>query len=527
MLDRRTMLKMIGVASSAAALPALAESTAPAKPKKPNILVIVTDDQGYADLSAYAHHAKDIKTPHMDRIAKGGVALMNGYVSAPVCSPSRAGWNTGRYQQRWDPAASWGPGLPVNVPTVAQYLKKAGYVCGKVGKSDYGKGYHSTTSHENPMNHGYDEFLGFSSHAHDFFVLDEETEKKAPDPRGKSAAMGRLLKNKGWASFKDGYTTNIFTDFAIDFLKRHKDGEKPMYLTLSYSAVHHLIHEVPDKYLKKHGVKKIPNYDPAKNGRYGAYYNKYNQLGAINDKDMRGYYLANLNCLDDNIGRLLDAMTKMGLDENTLVIFFADNGGSPLTGACNRPLRGSKYVMFEGGLRVPMMMRFPGTFKPGTVCKEIVSTLDVLPTCLSVAGIKAPEDAILDGHNMLDVVAGKAKSPWAEKPMFWKFGGDRAVRMGDWKLVRGKNSNGRTATSQILSGPHTKGEWMLFNIKDDQAEQNNIASAHPDVVARLSDLWKGWDMNVCARRKSGPAKPKKEKVKKKDKKKNKQAPATH
>ncbi len=512
MLNRRTLLKMIGVASSVAAAPALAQGSA-AKAKKPNIVVIVTDDQGYADLSAYAHHAKDIATPNMDRIAKGGVALMNGYVSAPVCSPSRAGWNTGRYQQRWDPAASWGPGLPENVPTVAQYLKKAGYVCAKVGKSDYGKGYHSTTAHENPMNHGYDEFLGFSSHAHDFFVLSEEAEKKAPDPRGNSAAMGRLLKNKGWASFKDGYTTNIFTDFAIDFLKRHKGSENPMYLTLSYNSVHHLVHEVPDKYLKKFGVKKIPNYVPAKGNRYGAYYRRYSSLGAITDKEMRGYYLANLNCLDDNIGRLLDAMTKMGLDENTLVIFFADNGGSPLTGACNRPLRGSKYVMFEGGLRVPMMMRFPGKFKAGTKCDEVISTLDVLPTCLSVAGITPPKDAIFDGHNVLDVVAGKAKSPWTDKPMFWKFGGDKAVRLGEWKLVQGKNSNGRKATSQILSGPHTPKQWMLFNIKADQAEQNNVASAHPAIVKKLSEMWMHWNTTVCAKRTARPKKPKGKKPK--------------
>ena len=330
-----------------------------------------------------------------------------------------------------------------------------------------------------------------------------------------------MLKNKGWASFKGRYTTNLFTDWGIDFLERHKDSDKPMFLTVSYNSVHHLIHEVPDKYLRKYGVKTIPNYDPAKDGSYRSYYNKHSKLGAITDKEMRGYYLANLNCLDDNIGRLLDAMTKMGLDDNTLLVFFADNGGSPLTGACNRPLRGSKYTMFEGGLRVPMMMRFPGKIKPGAICEEIVSTLDVLPTCLSVAGAQVSKDAILDGHDVLDVVAGKVKSPWTEKPLFWKFGGDcRSVRLGEWKLVQTKKIRGYELTSPFLSGPNTEDKWMLFNIKTDQAEQNNVASSHPEIVEKLSTMWTQWNTTICAKGNLGvpkSKKPKNTKVKKSSK----------
>jgi arylsulfatase A-like enzyme len=164
-----TMLCIVTITS----LPAIA--FAKGENVRPNILIIVTDDQGYGDLSAFDHHASDIQTPNMDRIAEAGVLCGQAYVSAPVCSPSRAGWITGRYQQRWDPRAGWGPGVPENYKTLPEYLKQAGYVTGKVGKSDFGKGYYKTESRSFPVNHGYDEFLGFTGHGHDFFLMDEAT----------------------------------------------------------------------------------------------------------------------------------------------------------------------------------------------------------------------------------------------------------------------------------------------------------------------------------------------------------------
>lgn len=304
---------------------------------RPNILAIVTDDQGYADLSAYRHAAADISTPNMDRIAAGGVLFTRGYVAAPVCSPSRAGWNTGCYSQRWDPQPGWNPGLPDDVKTLAEYLKSAGYVTGKVGKNDFGRGYNRQDVREYPLNHGYDEFFGFSSHAHDYYLLSEEAERKTPDRGGRHATgVGALFENRGRKSLESGYATEIFTDWAIRFLEKHR--AEPFLLHVSYNSVHHLIHEVPAKYLRKFGVKPIPNYDPATMGKYFDYYEKYAQLGAINDEEMRKYYLANLNCLDDNIGRLLNALERQGLARNTLVIFSADNGGAPeaagTTGPC-------------------------------------------------------------------------------------------------------------------------------------------------------------------------------------------------
>jgi arylsulfatase A-like enzyme len=455
---------------------------------QPNILIIVTDDQGYADLSAYDHSADDIETPGMDRIAEEGILFTQAYVTAPVCSPSRAGWNTGCYQQRWNPEAGWDPGLPENVRHIAEYLRAAGYATGKVGKNDYGTGYHSTEPREYPLNHGFDEFLGFSSHAHDYFLLSEGIEKRTPDPYGHSAALGTLFLNNERVSYQGGYTTEIFTDWAVDFLRRYQ--EKPFFLTVSYNSVHHLIHEVPDRYLRKFDAKPITNYEPETMGTYSDYYNKYNQLGAIDDENMRRYYLANLNCLDDNVGRLLDSMDQLGLSDNTLVILFSDNGGSPLTAADNRPLRGAKYLLWEGGIRVPFIMRWPDRLPKGRIYPHRTSTLDIVPTCLEAADAEIPK--AFDGESMLEGVQQGTPAPFADRPIFWQFQKQFAVRDGDWKLVKANDSPGRQPTNRFLGGPASGDEPCLFNLKDDLSEQRDVCSKYPAVAQRLEGLYKEW-----------------------------------
>lgn len=466
----------------------LPESEVEQSLERPNILIIVTDDQGYADLSAYDHSAEDIKTPGMDRIAEDGILFTQAYVTAPVCSPSRAGWNTGRYQQRWDARAGWSPGLPEDVDTIAEYLRAAGYVTGKVGKNDYGTGYHSLDPREYPLNHGFDEFLGFSSHAHDYFLLSQEIERRTPDPYGHSAALGTLLCNRTRVSYTEGYTTEIFTDWAINFLNRHQ--EEPFFLTVSYNSVHHLIHEVPDPYLRKFDAKPIPNYDPETMGKYAAYYGKYNQLGVIGDEAMRRYYLANLNCLDDNVGRLLDTLDQLDLCDNTLLILFSDNGGSPLTAADNRPLRGSKYLLWEGGIRVPFIVRWPKRLPKGETYHHRVSTLDIVPTCLEAAGAVVPGG--LDGAGMLGAIGQGIPAPSADEPMFWRFQNQYAVRNRDWKLVKSNDTTDRQPSSRFLDGPASGDTPQLFNLEDDASEQHNLYGNHPDVVQQLEELYRRW-----------------------------------
>jgi len=490
-MKRRTFLKTMAAGVVAAPLAA----GAAAERSRPNILVIVTDDQGYADLSAYPHAAEDVRTPHMDRLAAEGVLLTHAYVSAPVCSPSRAGWNTGLYQQRWG-HWRWGAPLPAAARTLAEYLKAAGYVTGKVGKSDFGAHYHRQNVREYPLNHGYDEFLGFSSHAHDYWLLSEAVEKRTPDPHGSSAALGPLFENRGRREYDAGYLTTIFTDAAVDFMKRHRGDT--FFLTVAYNSVHHLIHEVPEPYLRRFGVAPIPNYDPATMGRYARYYHRYTRLGPISDDQMRRYYLANLACLDDHVGRLLQAVDALGLADDTLVFFFADNGGSPLTGANNRPLRGSKYILFEGGIRVPFVVRWPGRLPGGTTYPHRVSTLDILPTCLEAAGVDVPADVPLDGASMLGALGTGEPAPSSGRPMFWHFGEHWAVRDGDWKLVRTSDYTSRKPTSQIRQGPKKGMATRLFNLKDDPAEQRDVSGANPEAVRRLTDLYRAWKKEIGA-----------------------------
>lgn len=476
-------------------------------PPQPNVIILVTDDQGYADLSAYTHSAADISTPSLDRIAAGGVLITNGYITAPVCSPSRAGWATGRHQQEWDPSASWSPGLPSNVTHVAAAMKAAGYITGMVGKNDYGDYANKLTQHENPANHGYDTFLGFTAHAHDFWLHSQATADATPDPDGHSAHLGPLLFHNFLAtpqvppttvSMSDGlYLTDIITDRAIGFLDSQAATPEPFLLTVCYNSVHHLIHEVPQSYLDAEGLTAIDNYDPHTNtaanpDTYAEYYNLYNDPNPISDGDMRKYYRANLACLDDNVGRLLDRLDTLGIADDTMIIFFGDNGGSPLTGANNTPLAGSKYNLFEGGIRVPFMVRWPGRFPAGTTYHHPVSALDVMPTCLDVAD--APAVPNLRGHSLVTPLRTGDPVVPGERAMFWKWQSTNwAVRKGDWKLVKsGKGVS--VPTSQIRFNEAVIGTIALFNLATDPGETTDLSGdpAQAARVAELQSLYKSW-----------------------------------
>ncbi len=446
-------------------------------PDRPNILVIVTDDQGYADLGAFPHSVEDVVTPNMDRLAAGGILFSQAYVTAPVCSPSRAGWNTGRYQQRWG-GWHWEAGLPPEESTLAEYLKAENYVTGKFGKSDFGVGYHSHTAREYPLNHGFDEFLGFSSHAHDYFLLSEEIERRTPDPAGDSAALGPLLHNQTRKSYEEGYTTEIFTDEAVAFIDRN--ASEDFFVTVSYNSVHNLIHEVPERFLKKHGVDPLPNYDPSM-GTYQDYYRDSIHPNRVPVEDRRKYYLANLECMDENVGRLLDTLDRLNIAENTLVILFGDNGGAQNTGSRNLPLKGTKHTLYEGGIRVPYVLRWPSRFGGGQTFPHLVSTLDILPTCLDA--INVSPDLEPDGRSLLKVIS--TSTPLHEEPLFWAWGDQYAVRDGDWKLVKGElfRQDLRTRDPQ---------EVALFNIREDIGEENDLSGTETETFGRLQSLFENW-----------------------------------
>lgn len=450
-------------------------------PDTPNILIIIVDDMGYADLSAFAHAAPDITTPQMDRLATDGTLFTRAYVTAPVCSPSRAGWNYGRCQWRWG-GTGWGPGVSPDLKHLARYLKEAGYVTGKVGKNDYGTYNNSAAL---PLNHGYDEFLGFNRHAHDFWLHSQETYHATPDPDGSSAHLGPMIHNGGKKPYPDGtHATDIFTDEAIDFMTRHQG--KRFFLTLSYNAVHHLVHEAPNDYLAAEGVAPIPDYNPYSGQKYSAYYNRYNNVNPISSYDMRRYYRASLRKLDDGIGQVLDALDRLQLTENTLIFFFGDNGGSPRTGANNAPLTGGKYALHEGGLRVPFMMRWPGQVPVGRVSDYPISTLDIVPTCLAAAGV-TPEPNTLEGFDLLPALDANEPAGGAERAFVFKWQKTFAIIQGDWKLT--DVGNNKSAMHTYIAPTYTTVKKRLFNLKDDLRESVDLIQVHPEKAATLQQLY--------------------------------------
>src|SRR5882724_11697604 len=369
---------------------------------KPNVLVIVADDLGYGDIGV--HGGKDVPTPHIDALAASGVRCTNGYVSAPYCSPSRAGFLTGRYQTRF--GHEFNPhvgkegklGLPLDQRTIADRLRGAGYATGLVGKWHQGfdRAHH-------PQSRGFDDYFGFLVGGHNYLL-----HKDAEAEFGSAYSKNMIYRNRQVQKL-DGYTTDLFTDEALAFMQRHKD--KPWFLSLAYNAVH-----TPLEVLEKYG-NRVPK--------------------SVTDRERRGY-LSLLIGLDDAVGRVTAQLRKTGKDKDTLIFFFSDNGGSgrkpflAYNTGINTPLRGDKGQTLEGGIRVPYFVSWPDKLPAGKVYDLPVTALDILPTACAIAGAKV--DADLDGVNLLPFLIGE-NSQTPHESLFWRFGPQKAMRKGQWKLV--------------------------------------------------------------------------------------------
>ncbi|MCC6418617.1 MAG: sulfatase-like hydrolase/transferase [Gemmataceae bacterium] len=426
-----------------------AHASGDSRPARPNILLIVADDLGYADLGI--HGGKAAPTPHLDKLARAGVRCTSGYVSAPYCSPSRAGLLTGRYQTRFGHEFNphVGPaerlGLPLEQRTLADLLRAAGYATGLVGKWHLGfsKAHH-------PQSRGFDEFFGFLVGAHNFIL------RKDAEPKFASAMSRNLIYRGREIQHMDGFTTEVFTNEAIGFMKRHRD--RPWFLYLSYNAVHTPLEITPAM------KDRIPAdvKDPARRG-----------------------YLALLLGLDDAIGRLVSHLREAGVDRDTLVIFVSDNGGSGLapflaynTGN-NWPLRGNKGQTLEGGIRVPFVLVWSGKLPAGKTYDHPVITLDLLPTACAVAGAKTPANA--DGVNLVPYLLGTNKAV-PHDALYWRFGPQKAVRKGDWALVDWRDFEKKTSSG-----------WQLFDLAKDIGQQHDVAAQHPAVAAGLRAAWERWN----------------------------------
>jgi arylsulfatase A-like enzyme len=433
--------------------PVHADNGADTKRPRPNILVIVADDLGYGDIGV--HGGRDLPTPNIDALAARGVRCTDGYVSAPYCSPSRAGFLTGRYQTRFghefnphqgDPNKL---GLPLDQKTIADRLRTAGYATGLVGKWHQG---FSPAFH--PQARGFEDYFGFLVGAHNYLL-----HKDADGQFGSAYSYDMIYRGRDRQKL-DGYTTDLFTDEAIAFMDRHRG--KPWFLYLAYNAVH-----TPLEVLAKYGAR-VPS--------------------SIADSDRRGY-LSLLAGLDDAIGRVTEHLHKTGRDKNTLIFFFSDNGGSgrkpflAYNAAVNTPLRGDKGQTLEGGIRVPFFVSWPGALAGGTTFSRPVSALDILPTACAAAGVKGIG---VDGVNLLEHLNGvDTRAP--HESLCWRFGPQKAIRKGRWKLV-----DWRDFASKRNSG------WQLYDLAVDVGEKTDVATAHADIVAELKREWEGWDRHNVA-----------------------------
>lgn len=420
---------------------------------RPNIVLIVADDLGYADLGFQG--GRDVPTPHLDALAASGVRCSNGYVSGPYCSPTRAGLLTGRYQQRFGHEFNPGPradgrvGLPLSQATLADRLKSAGYATGLVGKWHLG-----ATPAFHPQRRGFDEFFGFLGGGHTYFA-----EQSADIYRGTEVVK------------EPAYLTDAFGREAVSFIERHKGY--PFFLELAFNAVHTPM-----------------DATDARRARFAS----------IADTTRRTY-AAMLSALDDAVGGVIGALRASGLEENTLIVFISDNGGptmlgTTINGSRNDPLRGSKRTTLEGGIRVPFVLSWKGRLPAGRVYDKPVIQLDVLPTALAAAGVAPKADWGLDGVDLLPFL-GKDHEKAPHETLYWRLGGQAAIRRGDWKLVRyDRTVDTPGARSNAAAGPPLS-PFRLYNLAEDVGEAHDRSSEYPDKARELLTAWEDWSRTLA------------------------------
>ena len=407
---------------------------------RPNVVLIVMDDVGYGDYGAYG--APDIRTPNVDRLARDGVKFTDFY-AAPTCTPTRAALMTGRYYQRTGlenplgAAPAGGRGLPATGRSLPQLMKNAGYATGLIGKWHLGY-----AANQIPKAHGFDYFFGFLSGLVDYYQHTDQNGK--PD----------LFENDTPVQV-DGYMTDLITDRAMRFIDQN--AQQPFFLEVAYNAAHWPF-QVPDK----------PSVAPD-NARFVQPHEEHTST--------RADYAAILERADQGVGRIVDTLQKRGLTRNTLVIFTNDNGGEWLSR--NSPLFHRKTTIWEGGIRVPLIMKWPARIPSGRTSPQAGFVFDLTTTILAAAGATVPPDATFEGINLLPIVTGQ--SPPVERTLFFRVTGaraQRAVRQGDWKL--------------LLDG----GSVLLYNVRTDMGERVDLAKERPEIARRLRPLILEWEKDV-------------------------------
>jgi len=416
---------------------------------KPNVVLIMTDDVGYGDIGSYG--APDVKTPNIDRLAREGVRLTDFY-AAPQCTPTRAALITGRYQQRVrleraldTVGPSLEQGLAATGRSLPQFLKQNGYATALIGK--WHLGYKPEFG---PNAHGFDYFFGFLSGYIDFYH----------HTRGRDG-QADLFENTAPIQER-GYMTDLITARAVRFIEQH--ASRPFFIEVAYNAAHWPF-QPPNRESKA-----------ADNGRF--------QGPADTPAATRQDYVAMLEHADKGIGQIMSTLDKRGLTRNTLVIFTSDNGGEWLSR--NAPLFHRKDTLWEGGIRVPAIFRWPAFLPAARTSAQPGITMDLTASILAATNTRVPVEARLDGIDLLPLLAGRA--PAVERTLFWRINvplrQQRAVRSGDWKL--------------LVDGD----DLLLFNLRTDIGERNDLAMQRPDLVAKLRRLLTDWESDVDSEAKS-------------------------
>ncbi|MCP3933023.1 MAG: sulfatase-like hydrolase/transferase [Bacteroidetes bacterium] len=422
--------------------------------KLPNLIVIMTDDMGYADVGF--NGCLDIPTPGIDQIAHEGVKFTQGYVSYPVCGPSRAGFLTGRYQDRFgfttnpsidpnNPIA----GLPLEEQTMAQVLNKAGYKSAIVGKWHMG-----TNAVFHPLERGFDYFYGFLSGGHRYFP-EELTLNDLSEVSSKWEWYKTKIIENRMPVETDDYLTDELSDAAVRFIEKQVENEQHFMLFLAYNAPHTPM-QATEKYLSR-----FPNIS--------------------NNK--RKTYAAMVSAVDDGVDNVLTALEEGGIDENTIVVFLSDNGGASNNGSSNEPLRGKKGDLFEGGIRVPFAIRWKGVIPVGQSYEKPISSLDIMATIVAQAGVRVNPLRPLDGVDLIPYVTGmNVGNP--HDYLFWRKWEQNAmaVRNGNNKLVSNKNQEQNPS--------------QLYDLSVDGAETNDLKSQKEDTYQSLLLEWQKWNSQM-------------------------------
>ncbi|MBK1790936.1 sulfatase family protein [Persicirhabdus sediminis] len=458
------VIKTLGILLSASSI-AAAESVNAEDVSKPNIVVIYIDDMGYADLGANQAGVYT-QTPSMDALAASGVRFENGYVTSPMCGPSRASLVTGKYQARTGYEQHKGArrqdentldGLRLSESTMADYMKEAGYRTFAFGKWHLG-----SSAEQLPHKRGFDEYWGLVEPGNQNFLRSFQVEK------------GIVFWDEPvTVNDKSMYLSEVYTDKAIDFVNRQHEAEQPFFMYMSYTAMHGPNEATGDykerirEYFDKNGYEVPKNADG------------HRQFNTPREKRIKG--LAELWQMDTEIGRFLDRLEELGLRENTIVFAISDNGGKPEdNGSWNVPFGGQKGQIYEGGIRVPYIVSWPKQIPAGQVFSEPVVQIDVLPTILAAAGQPIPE--AIDGVNLTPFLQGKKKGA-PHDAIYWRVGDNWAIQKGGWKLVH--------ATRDFFT--FSDDPPQLFNLNNDPYESTDLSQQEPERMQQLRKQWEEWN----------------------------------